>query len=160
VQRFDSARRGERAQSASSLKPLGRRASSPIDGFAQADPAGFGSATPALPAPSSGITTGRRVWLWTPACARPLRKSCVWPQTNRTPAEAGVQFGRLFRILPMSPNWTPAFAGVQKRDFRKGLACAGVRSMASVPNRTPLRKPPFLHRQVLHMFRAEVTHGA
>ena len=78
-ERFDSAERGGRARSASRLEPLGRRASSPIDGFAQADTAGFDRGT---------------------------------------------------------------FA-----------SCAGVRSLV-------LLRPPFLHRQVLHMFRAEVTHGA
>ena len=107
--RFDSARRCARARSASRLKPPGRRASSPIDGFAQTDPAGFDSAPPTLTVPSrrrgSRVTAGRRLWLWPPACA-------------------------------------------------------GVRSVASSLHPTTPHIPPFLHHKVLHMFRAEVTHGA
>ncbi len=107
--RFDSAKRGGRARSASQLEPLGRRASSPIDGFAQADPAGFDRGAAAFFVPprrrGSRVTTGQRPWLWTPACA-------------------------------------------------------GVRFVAGSTDLAPLREPPFLHRQVLHMFRAEVTHGA
>ncbi len=99
--RFDSAQRGRRAHSASRLKPHGRRAGSPIDGFAQADPAAAHARSGPPPKRASRVTTGQRPRLW-----------------------------------------TPAFAGVR-----------------SVPD-MPCPTPPFLQRRVLHMFRAEVPHGA
>lgn len=99
--RFDSAKRGQRAHSASWLKPPGRRASSPFDGFAQADP------------------------------AAPHARSV--PPHRRTSRVTTRQRPRL---------WTSAFAGVR-----------------SVPD-MPCPTPSFLQRRVLHMFRAEVPHGA
>ena len=91
--RFDGAQRGKRAQSATLLKPHGRRASSPFDGFAQADPAGFRDALPVPPRRrGSRVSAGQRPWLWTPACKgyggvhrrrfpHPLsytQKFCIW----------------------------------------------------------------------------------
>ena len=66
--------------------------------------------------------------LWIIATPR-KRGLCERRRAAENYAYPGGGRGPVGKVLPYfsdSPNWAPAFAGVQKKDFRRGLALAGV----------------------------------